>query len=918
MMESDFTPNNHTQKIVQDDSHTYSQAEELQQLYDLAPCGYHSLDRDGVYTRINQTELKMLGYEWADVVGKIHFADLLTPDSQAKFKQSFPKFKQQGAVKDLEFELIRKDGSTLFVSLSATAILDDNGNYLMSRSVVIDISERKRNESERQVIELALQQSQYFTEHLIYAVPYIISVYSLDEKRIVYINRSLGESLGYSPTEIEQMGERIIDLLHHPEEPHPIQSTFSDIDTIPDGEIRSFEHRMRHCDGDWRWHHVRYTSFSRHADGRISQVLAIVHDITTSKQDQIELQRTEERLRYLLTANPAVIYACEATGRYTMTFVSENVNRMLGYQSWDFLANAHFWAQQLHPDDRQRVFSDLPTIFERGSYVHEYRFCHQDGNYIWIRDELRLILDEAGKPWEIIGYWSDITERKLSEQTMHEQADLLDIAPDAIFVHNLDYQILFWNKGAEKLYGWSTVEAIGQDSREFISEEAWQQFEAAMKQVLTTGAWQGELSKVTATGKPITVSSRRSLLKDGLGNPKSILIVETDITEQKQLEAQFFRAQRLGSLGTLASGIAHDLNNILTPILGIVEILPILFPELDDRTQNLLTILNDSTLRGADLVKQILSFTRGVEGKPTYIQIHHIIKEIQRIIQQAFPKNIEVVFDYSKHLWTIEADSTQIHQVLMNLCVNARDAMLNGGTLTIGTENLTIDENYARIHLDAQTGDYIVISVTDTGTGITTEQIDLIFDPFFTTKEIGKGTGLGLSTAMGIIKSHGGFINVYSEVGKGTWFKVYLPAIDTHEAPPQAIIDLPIGNGELILVVDDEIAIRSITSTTLETYNYRFLTAGDGIEAIAIYAEHKHEIDVILLDMMMPSLDSLTIVRTLHKLNPLVKIIAMSGLAANEPMTKALQTHGVMSFISKPFAVEHLLKTVSQACGQSR
>jgi PAS domain S-box-containing protein len=179
MMESDFTPNNHTRKIVQDVSHTHSQAEELQQLYDLAPCGYHSLDCNGIYTRINQTELKMLGYEWDEVVGKIHFADLLTPDSQAKFRQSFPKFKEQGWVKDLEFELVCKDGSVLPVSVSATVIYDDNGNYLMSRSVVIDISERKHNESERQVIGLALQQSQYFTEHLIYAVPYIISVYSL-------------------------------------------------------------------------------------------------------------------------------------------------------------------------------------------------------------------------------------------------------------------------------------------------------------------------------------------------------------------------------------------------------------------------------------------------------------------------------------------------------------------------------------------------------------------------------------------------------------------------------------------------------------------------------------------------------------------------------------------------------------------
>lgn len=887
-----------------------SQSEELQQLYDGAPCGYHSLDRHGIYVRINQTELQMLGYEWDEVVGKICFRDLLTPESQAKFSESFPQFQAQGSIEDLEFEMLRKDGSILNVSLSATAIHDDAGQYLMSRSVVIDISDRKRSEIERQTIVSELEKSQHLVEQIVNTLPDRLSIYSIDDRRIIYTNRSLGGTLGYPPAEIDRMGDRIIDILHHPDEPNPADL----IVALADGEIREFEHRMHHFNGEWRWQGLRYTNFARHPDGHVSQALIIVHDITESKQAELELQLTEERLRYLLTANPAVIYACEVSGRYPMTFISENVTGMLGYHSWDFLADPHFWARQIHPEDRERVFADLATILDRGWHVYEYRFRHHNGNYIWVRDELRLILNPDGAPVEIIGYWSDITDRKQSEQTMHEQADLLDIAPDAIYVHNLDYQILFWNKGAEQLYGWQTAEAIGQDSRQFVGEDAVTQFEAAMATVLSTGNWQGELTKIAATGKPIIVSSRRSLLRDAAGNPKSILIVETDITEQKQLESQFFRAQRLESLGTLASGIAHDLNNILTPILGIVEILPLQFPDIDPRTQNLLTILNDSTRRGADLVKQILSFTRGVEGKPTCIQVHHLIKEIQRIIKQAFPKNIETVCDYSQHLWTIEADSTLIHQVLMNLCVNARDAMPNGGTLTIGTENLTLDDNYARIHLDAQSGDYIAISISDTGVGMTAELIDRIFDPFFTTKEVGKGTGLGLSTSMGIIKSHGGFITVYSEVGKGTCFKVHLPATDSHETESPPLLELPLGNNELILIVDDEISVRSITSTTLETYNYRVLTAGDGIEAIAAYAEHKQDISVILLDLMMPALDTVTTVRTLHKINSQVKIIAMSGLSTNEQMTQNLRDIGVRTFLAKPFTAEDLLNTLDRAC----
>jgi PAS domain S-box-containing protein len=907
-MENKFTPDDRQQLA----SDPQSQAEELQQLYDLAPCGYHSLDRDGLYLRINQTELQMLGYTWDEIVGKIRFVDILTPDSQLKFQANFPKFKERGCVKDLEFEMVRKDGDTLAISLSATVLNDDDGNFLMTRSIVIDISERKHSEAERKAIEGELQKSQHFVEQILNTIPDRLSIYSMDERRIIYTNRSLGANLGYPPSEIERMGDRIIDLLSHPDEPNPADL----IVALPDGDIREFEHRIRHFSGEWRWQSLRYTNFDRQDDGHVDRVLVLVHDITQSKQAELELQRTEERLRYLLTANPAVIYACEARGRFTMTFVSENVSRMLGYQSWDFLADPHFWMTQIHPEDRDRVFADLQQIIDLGAHVYEYRFLHQDGNYIWVRDELRLILDSHGKPLEIIGYWSDITDRKQAEQVIQEQADLLDIAPDAIFVHDLDYQILVWNKGAAQLYGWQPTEAIGRDSRQFIGEDELPQFEAAMEIVLTVGAWQGELTKITTTGKPVIVSSRRSLLHDAAGNPKSILIVETNITEQKKLESQFFRAQRLESLGTLASGIAHDLNNILTPILGIVEILPLQFPNLDSRTKNLLTILNESTLRGAELVQQILSFTRGVEGKWTCIQVHHIVKEVNRIIKQTFPKNIEAVFDYSQHLWTIEADSTQIHQVLINLCVNARDAMPNGGTLTIRTENITIDDNHTRIHLDAHPGDYIIISISDTGVGMISETLDRIFDPFFTTKEVGRGTGLGLSTAMVIVKNHGGFINVYSEVGKGTWFKVYLPAIGTHETPAPPIENLALGCNELILIVDDEMSIRAITSTILETHNYRVSTAADGIEAIATYAELKHEIDVVLLDLMMPSLDSVTIVKTLHKLSPHVRIIAMSGLSSNEQITKTLQDNGVLSFISKPFTAENLLNTLAKVCSQ--
>jgi two-component system, cell cycle sensor histidine kinase and response regulator CckA len=292
---------------------------------------------------------------------------------------------------------------------------------------------------------------------------------------------------------------------------------------------------------------------------------------------------------------------------------------------------------------------------------------------------------------------------------------------------------------------------------------------------------------------------------------------------------------------------------------------------------------------------------------------HHLLREVYKIIQQTFPKNIELSPKFASDLWLISADATLLHQVFMNLCVNARDAMPNGGKRSMHAENVVIDKNYARMHIDAKAGFYVAVTIADTGIGISSKTLDRIFEPFFTTKEIGKGTGLGLSTAQGIIKSHKGFINVYSEVNKGTRFKIYLPATKTSELNTVVKGDFPKGQGELILVVDDEVTLQEIAKATLELHGYRSMTASDGVEAIALYAEHKHTISAVLLDLLMPELDSATIIRTLHILNPQVQIIAMSGLATPEVAIEARQ-EGIQSFLAKPFTASELLNLLADLC----
>ncbi len=505
-------------------------------------------------------------------------------------------------------------------------------------------------------------------------------------------------------------------------------------------------------------------------------------------------------------------------------------------------------------------------------------------------------------------FWQQRTAS--AEAKIREQAALLDVATDAIMVRGLDGQILFWNRGAEKLYGWRQEEALEQDANQLLERESGSELGEIQQLVTEKDQWQGELQQVTKAGQEIVVLSRWTLVQDEGGNPSSFLVVNTDITEKKQLENQFLRAQRLESLGTLASGIAHDLNNIFTPILAVTQILPRHLPELEPNLQELLSICQSNVQRGADLVQQILTFTRGAESERIPVQVQHLIREIQQIAQETFPKTIEIQTSVSKNLWTVNGDATQLHQVLMNLAVNARDAMANGGTLRISAENYAIEGDYARRHLEAQEGEYVLVTVSDPGTGIAADIQERVFEPFFTTKEIGQGTGLGLSTVLGIVKSHGGFIDVESQLGRGSQFRVFLPADQTTDTVAEELDDLPRGNGELILVVDDEAPIRTMSKTLLETYNYRVLTANDGIEALALFSQQPKKIELVLMDLRMPLIDGQVVIRTFQKIKPQVKIIAVSGLLTKEIGSELKDS--CLACLAKPYTTEALLTTIHQ------
>lgn len=619
------------------------------------------------------------------------------------------------------------------------------------------------------------------------------------------------------------------------------------------------------------------------------------------------LQRSQKELADIKFALDESAIVAITDQRGIINYVNDKFCEISKYSRDELLGQDHrIINSAYHPKEFIR---ELWTTIASGKvWRGEIRNRAKDGSYYWVDTTIVPFLNAEGKPYQYVAIRSDITERKRAEERIREQAALLDQAQDAILVRDLDLNILFWNKGAEKIYGWSAEEVVGTKN---VFKELPGPFDAARKAVVSNGEWHGEFHQTRRDGAEITVESRWTLVRDEKDQPNSILVINTDITEKKRMEAQFLRAQRMESIGTLAGGIAHDLNNVLSPILMAIDMLQL--RTTDEASKKWLDVLRTNAERGGDMVRQVLSFARGVEGERLALQPKHLIKEIVKILRETLPKSIDITFQIPNDLWIISADATQMHQVLMNLCVNARDAMPEGGSISIKAANTFVDQNYARMHLEAKPGRFVLITVSDTGPGMSPEIQQRIFEPFFTTKEMTKGTGLGLSTALTIVKSHGGFINVYSELHKGSQFTLYLPAIDTPGTVESAALqtNLPVGDGELILVVDDEESIREITRGTLETFGYTVLTASDGTEALALYADKKNEIAAVLTDMVMPFMDGPATIRALQRMNPKVRIIAASGLGAGQRAGEGA-LEGVSVFLNKPYTAEKLLNTLAQ------
>ena len=639
----------------------------------------------------------------------------------------------------------------------------------------------------------------------------------------------------------------------------------------------------------------------------------IFHDVTKLKKRESAIIESETHFATFFNAvkDAYFIYEVSPEGHLGKLVDANNAAlRILGYPFKTLKAmplakifSIHRW-EELLTSMQQRPY----RLLECDMYT-------ADGTIVPV--ELGIVLSQLKQRKTVLISARDITRRRNREQQLRRQAAMLEKAQDAIMAIDANHLITYWNSSAAQLYGWTETEVLGINCRELVFLPGSDDFRTAFQATMTDGEWHGELRQMTKKRNEIIVESRWTLIREEDGND-SILIVNSDITEKKQLETQFLRAQRMESIGAMAGGIAHDLNNILTPILTSVQILEMRIGD-DEKNAKVLRIIENNVTRGVQMIKHILAFARGVETERELLHPDVLVDDVARFIRNTFPVNIRIVVEIAEDVAAIFGDYTQLHQVLINLCVNARDAMPNGGTLRLGVRNKQFTKNDARKILEAKPGEYVCFSVEDSGVGIPEDLMTRIFEPFFTTKPSPGGTGLGLPTAMGIVRSHGGFITVNSTPGTGTTFKVYLPVMEkpAAEVAPKNKLQHSNASSGKVLVVDDDEAVVEIAKMVLTEHGFEVLIAANGANGLSLFQQCYPEVKIVVTDMMMPEMDGIEMIKRIQEIDPKVPIIATSGFVDNKAVMSFIDEQR-LPFLQKPYKLEDLLGKIHDLLNNAR
>ncbi len=664
----------------------------------------------------------------------------------------------------------------------------------------------------------------------------------------------------------------------------------------------------------------------RDGKGNICGCQAAIEDVTEQKLAEEALRESEERYRLLAQNSLTGIYIHQ-DGFFV--YVNDRLASMMGYAVQDMVGRK-FW-DFVHPSDRNVVKQRgiARSLGESVEPRYEFRALCRDGTTKWFEVMATSIM-YRGRTANM-GNVADITARKKSDRALLESRQeyrdlyeesrgkeelyrsLLNSSPAAVVVYDMKGKVRYVNDSFTRLFGWTLEEMRGKRVP-YVPDSEIEITMTAVRKALEEGGVQSsfETRRQTKDGKVLDVSVRGSRYHDHEGNPEGLLVVLDDITERRRLEEQLRQAARMEAIGQLAGGVAHDFNNLLTGVMGYSSLL---LQQMDEENpyRDKIVQISRAAERAVGLTRQLLAFGRKQMLDVRVVDLNAAVAEFEPFLRRLIGEDIEFETVLADSLGRVKADPGQLEQIIMNLAVNARDAMPSGGKMTIETAEVSLDEEYARTHPEVEPGPYVMLAVSDTGRGMKQEMVERIFDPFFTTKEKGIGTGLGLSTVYGIVKQHQGHISVYSETGSGTVFKVFLTRVeDTVEQLPKPVATMPLKEAhECILVVEDEEIVRRLACEALTLLGYSTLAAGDPEEALKICDAHPGPIHLLLTDVVLPRMDGRTLFGLLSARRPESRVLYVSGYTEN-----FIVRHGVLDrnvhFMQKPFTVENLAFKVRQ------
>ena len=750
-----------------------------------------------------------------------------------------------------------------------------------------------------------LQRGEYY-ELLFVANPLPMWVFEIDGGRFLAVNTQACAQYGYSEEEFLAM---TISDIRPPEENKHLNEVRS---TGPSGHrhLGLWKHRRK----DGRLIDVEITSDDIVFRGKQAR-LVLAQDVTARARMEADLRLSQGRFDYVTRATEDVVW--DRNIRENTIWWNGNLQLLFGIPP-ERVGNTLEWARErIHPDDREQVAAGVAQAIKSGAeqWSGEYRFRREDGSYAFVYDRSFVIRDASGRAVRVVGAMTDLSDRKLREDRLREQATLLDRATDAILVRGLDHRIRYWNKAAEGMYGIPREQAIGRMVEEIVVYNDLAAFEQADAQVFEKGEWSGHLRQTAAGGKVITVEAHWTLLRDDQGDPNGVLKIHTDVTERMDLEYRLAQSQKLEAIGQLTGGIAHDFNNLLTVIGGNADTL---LEELEGQPQliPLVEMIRAAGERGAALTNHLLAFARRQALEPKNVRPSELVEGMRTLLRRTLGENVELSIVHAPDVSLVPVDPAQFESALLNLCINARDAMPGGGRLIVETSNVVLDEHYAEQRVDVVPGPYVRISVSDTGTGMSPEDAARAFDPFFTTKPRGKGTGLGLSMVYGFTKQSGGHVAIYSELGHGTVVTLYLPQVQgTAESAKPAEPDDITGRGESILLVEDDDLVREHATRLLQSMGYTVTTANNGPEAIELLRKGV-PCDLLFTDVIMPGgMTGPKLAEAARLLRSGLRVLYTSGYTENAIVHHGRVDPGV-NLLHKPYRRPELAAKVRAALSE--